>query len=314
MAVDKLVDSTQLDADLTSVANAIRTKGGTSASLAFPAGFVQAIGDIPSGGGGYTLKDVLEVGAAGVTGDISYSGNSLPPFAFVNNIGLTGFSSNTLNYLVGTNSSGAPYRSFVNNLNASNTFRGCQNLERIDIPNLTTLAYCDNAFRDYSSLRYWQIPFKNFPSIGSGTFYNCTYLPSLVLKSLNDPFYADTFYECTNLLYIDTGEALTANRAINANSFRRARNMSMLVFRSSNYMFTLSNVSAFADSPFASNGSGGTLYVPASLLSSYQSATNWSTILGYANNQIKSIESTHTDPTAPIDLTLYYADGTPISA
>lgn len=52
MAVDKLVDSTQLDADLTSVANAIRTKGGTSASLAFPAGFVSAIGDIPTGGGG----------------------------------------------------------------------------------------------------------------------------------------------------------------------------------------------------------------------------------------------------------------------
>lgn len=52
MAVDKLVDSTQLDADLTSVANAIRTKGGTSASLAFPAGFVSAIGAIPTGGGG----------------------------------------------------------------------------------------------------------------------------------------------------------------------------------------------------------------------------------------------------------------------
>lgn len=51
MALDKLVDSTQLDADLTSVANAIRTKGGTSAQLAFPAGFVQAIGSIPSGGG-----------------------------------------------------------------------------------------------------------------------------------------------------------------------------------------------------------------------------------------------------------------------
>lgn len=52
MAVDKLVDSTQLDADLTSVANAIRTKGGTSGQLAFPAGFVQAIGDISGGGGG----------------------------------------------------------------------------------------------------------------------------------------------------------------------------------------------------------------------------------------------------------------------
>lgn len=52
MAVDKLVDSTQLDTDLTSIANAIRTKGGTSASLAFPAGFVSAIEAIETGGGG----------------------------------------------------------------------------------------------------------------------------------------------------------------------------------------------------------------------------------------------------------------------
>lgn len=52
MAVDKLVDSTQLDADLTSVANAIRTKGGTSAQMAFPNGFVSAVNAIPTGGGG----------------------------------------------------------------------------------------------------------------------------------------------------------------------------------------------------------------------------------------------------------------------
>lgn len=50
MAVDKLVDSTQLDANLTSVANAIRTKGGTSAELAFPQGFVDAVDAIPTGG------------------------------------------------------------------------------------------------------------------------------------------------------------------------------------------------------------------------------------------------------------------------
>ena len=51
MAIDKAVDSTQLNSDLTSVANAIRTKGGTSAQLAFPAGFVSAIDAIPTGGG-----------------------------------------------------------------------------------------------------------------------------------------------------------------------------------------------------------------------------------------------------------------------
>lgn len=49
MAVDKLVDSTQLNADLTSIANAIRTKGSTSAQLAFPSGFVSAINDLEVG-------------------------------------------------------------------------------------------------------------------------------------------------------------------------------------------------------------------------------------------------------------------------
>lgn len=43
MSVDKLVDSTQLDADLTSVANAIRAKGGTSGALSFPNGFISAV-------------------------------------------------------------------------------------------------------------------------------------------------------------------------------------------------------------------------------------------------------------------------------
>lgn len=52
MSVDKLVDSTQLDSDLTSVANAIRAKSGGSGQLAFPSGFVSEIGNIPSGGGG----------------------------------------------------------------------------------------------------------------------------------------------------------------------------------------------------------------------------------------------------------------------
>lgn len=49
MAYDKVIDSSVLDANLTSVANAIRSKGGSSASLAFPAGFVNAISQIETG-------------------------------------------------------------------------------------------------------------------------------------------------------------------------------------------------------------------------------------------------------------------------
>lgn len=75
MALDKLVDSAQLDTDLTSVANAIRTKGGTSASLAFPADFVTAIGNIPTGGGGstdYTYVDTYTVTEAAHAIEIPY--------------------------------------------------------------------------------------------------------------------------------------------------------------------------------------------------------------------------------------------------
>ena len=51
MALDKLVDSVALDSGLTSIANAIRSKGKTSNSMDFPVGFVNAIGAIETGGG-----------------------------------------------------------------------------------------------------------------------------------------------------------------------------------------------------------------------------------------------------------------------
>lgn len=60
MALDKLIDSTQLDNNLTSVANAIRAKSGGTGQLAFPAGFVSEIGNI-SGGGGITPSGTKEI-------------------------------------------------------------------------------------------------------------------------------------------------------------------------------------------------------------------------------------------------------------
>lgn len=77
MSVDKLVDSTQLDADLTSVANAIRTKGGTSAQLSFPADFVSAIAAIPSGGG--VTAATGEITIASDVGSPGSSDNTLFP-------------------------------------------------------------------------------------------------------------------------------------------------------------------------------------------------------------------------------------------
>ena len=50
MAYDKVVDSTELDAGLSAVADAIRDKTGETESLVFPGGFVTAILGIATGG------------------------------------------------------------------------------------------------------------------------------------------------------------------------------------------------------------------------------------------------------------------------
>lgn len=84
MALDKLVDSSQLDTDLTAVANAIRTKGDTSAALAFPTGFVDAVEAIETGGGGggdpqYGL--ITEINISSPVSEIRYS---LPDLVLAN--------------------------------------------------------------------------------------------------------------------------------------------------------------------------------------------------------------------------------------
>lgn len=89
MAVDKYVDSAQLDSDLTDIADAIREKGSTESPLAFPDGFISAVEALPSGGGitptgtkqieitqnGTTTEDVTQYANAQITANVpnSYS-------------------------------------------------------------------------------------------------------------------------------------------------------------------------------------------------------------------------------------------------
>ena len=151
----------------------------------------------------------------------------------------------------------------------------------------------------------------NCTLVSTYAFNGCTGLTYLVLPSCNT-LDANAIRACSNLVAFDfNGNKTTAS--IGSNCFLDDAKLNMVVIRNTERVAPLGNTSAFNGTPFASGGTGGTLYVPNSLLSSYQSATNWSTVLGRSTNSIKSIESTHTDPDAPIDLTLYYADGTLIS-
>lgn len=73
--------------DLTSVADAIRTKAGISGGLSFPDGFVSEIGNIPSGGSANvvtgTFKGLSTDKGNGITVSIPYTGNGYPLYGLI---------------------------------------------------------------------------------------------------------------------------------------------------------------------------------------------------------------------------------------
>ena len=184
-------------------------------------------------------------------------------------------------------------------------FNGWTSLQTVNLPNITTIG--SSAFASCTNLR--SVTFLNCVTVNTNAFQNCT----------NANFKTVVLPKCTNLKntvfrydsYLKTLDMLGG--AIEQNPLLNTRDFDTWIIRKTDDIVPLPSITNFSSNKFAENSTGGTLYVPSALISSYQSATNWSTILGYTNNQIKSIESTHTDPNAPIDLTLYYADGTPIT-
>lgn len=97
---------------------------------------------------------------------------------------------------------------------------------------------------------------------------------------------SNAFREMNNLTTVDLGNTLTT---IGNNAWLNSSKFQTLIIRKASVQ-SIANTGMFNGTRFASGGAGGTLYVPSSLISAYQSATNWSTLLGYANNQIKAIE------------------------
>lgn len=82
-----MADYRVTDTQLSSIANAIRTKGGTSASLVFPSGFVSAVENIPTGGGVLISKTISQNGSYSAADDnadgysdviVNVSGGSSP--------------------------------------------------------------------------------------------------------------------------------------------------------------------------------------------------------------------------------------------
>lgn len=183
-------------------------------------------------------------------------------------------------------------------------------LSRLDDDNITGFLVSLRG----SSFNLGSIFLKNLKELTVGYCFGNNKYTTAVFPSLEKTNSSGYYFSGANsLTKVDIGPTFSTETAGLRNSvFNGASAMNVLILRNTT-LVPLASIGAFANTPFASGKAGGTLYVPSALVSSYQSASNWSTILGYTDNQIKSIESTHTDQTAPIDLTLYYADGTPIA-
>lgn len=162
----------------------------------------------------------------------------------------------------------------------SGAFKNCSNLTTVKLYNLT-------------------IGYYNYTNISGSMFENCTSLTTVAFPKLTR--IGGTFMKgCTSLTAVDFGALVTID---GQNHFQNCSAMNVLIIRTSS-VATLATINTFENTPFASGKAGGTLYVPDSLKSQYTSASNWSTILGYATNSIASIEGSAYEH--------YYADGTAI--
>ena len=148
-------------------------------------------------------------------------------------------------------------------------FYGCIKLESAIFPKCTTIL--GNAF--HSCTRLTTVSFPICTSIGNYAFAGCTSLTTVnfpVCTSIN----LGCFGGCRSL----TTASFPVCTSIGQTAFTNCNNLTSLYLTGSS-LCKLLNSNAFSSTPIggysASAGTYGSIYVPASLLTSYQTATNW---------------------------------------
>jgi hypothetical protein len=144
------------------------------------------------------------------------------------------------------------------NLNGESHFASCVSLEELNCPKLQKIS-------------------KNFAS-GCKRLKNLVF-PVGVISGIN------SFSGCADLEYIEFG----ITGSILGSAFQRCENLKVVVLRGT-AIHSMVASNAFSGTPFASDGTGGTVYCPAALISEYQAATNWSTLYAAGTCNFVAIE------------------------
>jgi len=282
--------------ELQSVANAIRAKGGTSESLAFPSGFVSAIEGIETGGGGdnsvedgiitktisgsYYNSRVTNIGDNAFYNCTSLTTVSFPACAYIGNSAFYNCTNlTTVSFSACTNIGTYAFNgcilttvSFPACTNIGNSaFNLCSDLTTVNFPACMNIG--TYAFYNCTSLTIASFPVCT--SIGNNAFYNCTHLTTMNFPACTY-IGNSVFNKCSRL----TTASFPACTNIGNSAFKDCRNLLSVYFMGSS-MPSLTNSNVFSSTPIAgyttsTNGVYGSIYVPASMLESYKTANNWS--------------------------------------
>lgn len=156
----------------------------------------------------------------------------------------------------------------------ANAFYGCSSLTKANFPACTRIGYY--AFQNCYSLT--EVSFPVCTSIGANAFQNCYSLTEAsfpVCTSIG----ASAFLSCSSL----TEASFPACTSIGASAFRNCRNLLSFNLVGVSSVPTLTGSFVFTSTPIggytASTGEVyGSVYVPSSLLTAFQTAPNWSLI------------------------------------
>lgn len=182
------------------------------------------------------------------------------------------------------------------------TFMGCTGITEFHAPNWVG-GTGSNLLAGCTGLTVFDAP--NYAEVRSN-LSGCTSLQYIVLKGMTSAASGGVFRPLAALKGVDFALVNNPGNIFDAGyMFENDSNLETIIIRKANGVAALSNINNFNGTRYASGGAGGTLYVPSALVETYKAATNWSTILGYTNNQIKAIEGSTYET--------HYVDGTVIS-
>lgn len=182
-------------------------------------------------------------------------------------------------------------------------FYGYTTLKSVDFPNITQIGV--NAFYNCTAITSFNAP--KLTHIGNYGLYNVSSLTNInfpvitridtqalrqcrkITKAMFPKLTSLGTYalsRCNVLAVADLGLVTT----IQANCFAESSALKTIILRKTDSITTLSETSAFTSTPFASNGSGGTVYVPQALIEDYKTATNWVTLYNAGTCTFKALE------------------------